>query len=362
MSETQLKFDRLRPDEYTRNWKVDPRNVDLPAVVRPVGSDSSLEALKRLVRANHEEIVSKMHSVGAVLFRGFDVKGPQDFEDVALLLNPKLSKEYLGTSPRNAVTEYTFTASELPNFFPIPQHIEMSFLPSQPKTLMFSCLRPSLTGGETPLCDFSRVYQDLEPNLRAKFEKNGVFYIRNYTSPTQRIQLDPWKLKRWPEIFLTTDRSVVEKVCQREHTTPEWKPDGGLRLTNNMHSVVEHNGKKVWSNHSQVFHPSQAAQEYRRISHLSGVWWHYLLWVILSFVLILKRIFQKEEDEGLNTMFGDRKRITEADMELVRDAIWKNMVLYPWKRGDIVFIDNSFVSHGRLPYTGPRTVLVAWGE
>jgi hypothetical protein len=49
---------------------------------------------------------------------------------VALACEPKLSNEYLGTSPRNFVagTKYVFTASELPNFFPIPQHIEVTSL------------------------------------------------------------------------------------------------------------------------------------------------------------------------------------------------------------------------------------------
>ena len=47
-------------------------------------------------------------------------------------------------------------------------------------------------------------------------------------------------------------------------------------------------------------------------------------------------------------------------MDRVRDAICKNMVFLKWRKGDVLVIDNDSVSHGRMPYQGPRTVAVAW--
>lgn len=47
-------------------------------------------------------------------------------------------------------------------------------------------------------------------------------------------------------------------------------------------------------------------------------------------------------------------------METLRDAVWKHLVVIPWQRGDVIAIDNYAVSHGRLPYAGPRNVAVAW--
>jgi alpha-ketoglutarate-dependent taurine dioxygenase len=47
-------------------------------------------------------------------------------------------------------------------------------------------------------------------------------------------------------------------------------------------------------------------------------------------------------------------------MELVRDAIWDNMVFIRWRAGDVVAIDNFAVAHGRMPYEGPRKVAVCW--
>ena len=71
--------------------------------------------------------------------------------------------------------QYVFTASELPPFFPIPQHIEMSFLPAPPRKLFFCCLEaPTSTGGETCLCDFKKVYDQMDPKVRQTFEEKGV--------------------------------------------------------------------------------------------------------------------------------------------------------------------------------------------
>ena len=56
----------------------------------------------------------------------------------------------------------------------------------------------------------------------------------------------------------------------------------------------------------------------------------------------------------------DGRVIADADLEHVRDTIWRHMIAEPWQTGDMVVIDNAAVSHGRLPYRGPRQVVVAW--
>ncbi len=46
--------------------------------------------------------------------------------------------------------------------------------------------------------------------------------------------------------------------------------------------------------------------------------------------------------------------------EAVRAAIWKNLVAFQWQLGDVLAIDNRSVSHGRMPYRGPRSIAVCW--
>ena len=88
----------------------------------------------------------------------------------------------------NIVLDYSkavFSASELPYFYPLGQHIEMSFLPAPPKEIFFCCLiPPSSVGGETTLCDFAKVYRDLDPDVRRRFEEKGVGKPKQSTDPT----------------------------------------------------------------------------------------------------------------------------------------------------------------------------------
>jgi alpha-ketoglutarate-dependent taurine dioxygenase len=62
----------------------------------------------------------------------------------------------------------------------------------------------------------------------------------------------------------------------------------------------------------------------------------------------------------MHCTFGDGEEIPDHAMDAVRDAIWSNMVFFPWRRGDVLVIDNARVAHGRMPYRGPRKIVVAW--
>ncbi len=72
------------------------------------------------------------------------------------------------------------------------------------------------------------------------------------------------------------------------------------------------------------------------------------------------RRLKSADAQSLHCTYADGSEIPDADMEHVRDVVWKHMVIFPWQRGDVVAIDNHSVSHGRLPYRGPRHVAVCW--
>ena len=50
---------------------------------------------------------------------------------------------------------------------------------------------------------------------------------------------------------------------------------------------------------------------------------------------------------GFHTCFGDGSEIPGSYLEHIRDVMWKNMVFNRWELGDIVLIDNYWISHGR---------------
>jgi alpha-ketoglutarate-dependent taurine dioxygenase len=332
----------------------------LPLLVSPAG-DARADTLADAIRAEHARVEDALTEAGAVLFRGWDVPDAHAFERIARAVDPELKNEYLGTSPRNGLTSHVFTASELPPFFPIPQHNEMSFTKAPPRRLFFACLTPSVgPGGETPLCDMRKVWRALDPAVRERFAARGVTNVRNYAGPEGGAWWDPWKLKRWDEMFGTTDKDAVTRRAEQEGFTPEWDGER-LRLVNTQPAMKPHprTGEPVWFNHSQVFHLDAVPAEYGRIAGRLGARWH--AWGALARGLLgLKRLAQRDDEQAMHCTYGDGSPIPAADMEAVREAIWANLVAIPWQRGDVLAIDNDAVSHGRMPYRGERLVVVAW--
>jgi len=334
----------------------------LPLVVTPRG-DRDPRQLAAWIRDQHDWIAAQLTRHGAILFRGFDVADPAAFERVARAVDDELKNEYLGTSPRNALTDYVFTASELPPFYPIPQHCEMSFIAQPPRRLFFTCLvAPAQGSGETPLADFRKVLRDVDPRIRAQLEARGLRIVRNYAGPDGGGRFDLWKLKRWDEMFLTTDRSVVESKCRAEGFEPIWLGGGGLRLISTQPITRRRpvTGQEVWHNHSTTFHLSTAPGEYKRIYQLRPTLRNWFFWQLGRLLVALQRWTKTADELAMHCTYGDGGEIADADMEQIRSAVWKNMIIFPWRCGDIVAIDNYAIAHGRLPFQGPREIAVAW--
>ena len=317
----------------------------LPVTVRARPTHNSAKDLIHHIMENRDGLEDALLRAGALRFRGFALRTAEDVEEVALALDPKLSSgEYLGTSPRDALTRHVHSASELPGFYPIPQHCEMSFLANPPARLYFACLLPSRWGGETPLCDFRLVWRDLDPEVRNRLVEKGIRIVRNYAGPATRRSLDPSSLKRWDAMFGTQDRQKVEAIAAREGMTVEWLPDDKLRL------ICE----------PQVFHVDTPEAELRRVRDLRGHaharFWH----GIGRLVTWANKRLQRPTDRAMDVVHADGTPIAPADVEHVRDVVWRHKVVEPWQLGDFIVIDNRSTSHGRLPYSGPREVVVAW--
>lgn len=332
--------------------------ADLPAVWQARQPD--LLPFLDWLAAHRDTVEATLAEVGAVLFRGVDAATPERFERVVRTLSPALKNDYLGTSPRDGVTDHVFEASGLPGYYPIPQHCEMTFVKQPPARLFFGCMVAPERHGETPLVDFRRVWDDLDPAVRERFETRGVRIIRNYAAPGQRGGM--FQLKAWDAMFQTRDRDVAQAKAEAEDFEVTWLPDGGLRLVSHHPAGRIHapTGRMTWFNHSQVFHIGAAAGEYRRIQALRP---HPRTWAMTRFAEALvgwQRLTTDPIDQPMHTTFDDGSEISEADMDAVREAIWKNMARVPWQPGDVVAIDNFAVSHGRMPYSGPRNIVVAW--
>ncbi len=336
----------------------------LPLLVEPIGNGNSKEELTQWLKANRTSIGNKFVKHGAILFRDFDINTPKAFEDVALAVDPKLEHAYYGTSPRNMVkgTNYVFTASELPGHYPIAQHCEMSYVKNPPVNIFFYChVEPSF-GGESPLCNFRKVYAELNESIRNDFDKKGLITVRNYSGLGKNSLFNLFELKKWNEIFNTNDKLEVEKQCREQGIEFDWVNGDNLRLQHRTPAAIEHpvTKEKVWFNHLQVFHPHGADTEYSYIhahQHRSKtLFWKYFLSVMVKF----KSITTQPINQSMNVLFGDGTPVPNSYVEHVQEIIWKNMVIIPWKKKDVIAVDNFSTSHGRMPFEGPREILVSW--
>jgi hypothetical protein len=335
---------------------------NLPLCIEPAG-DADVGRLCDWLRANRAWVQDRLTAHGALLLRGFPIFDAPAFERVARAVDDELKNEYLGTSPRNGLTDYVFTASELPPFYPIPQHCEMSFVAHPPSRVFFCCLlAPGANSGETPLVDFRAVWRDLDPAVRERFIAGGIRIVRNYSGPGGGGRFDLWQLKRWDEMFLTADTSVVEAKCRDEGFEVQWTANQGLRLISTQPVYRDHpqTGERVWHNHTQVFHLSAAPGEYRRIAALRPTLRNRAMSQVARVLVAMQRALRGSDEQAMHCTYADGREIADADMEHVRDVIWRHLVVTPWQRGDVLAIDNHSVAHGRLPYSGPRQVAVAW--
>lgn len=336
----------------------------LPLIIQPTGSGKSKHDLLQWLSANKTSIAEKFVKHGAILFRGFEIETPKDFENIAVAVDPKLEQSYYGTSPRNLVpgTKSVFTASELPGYYPIPQHCEMTYVKHPPVNIFFYCHVEPEYGGESPICNFRKVYAEMNAEIRNAFDTKGVLTVRNYSGIENKSRFNLFELKKWNEIFNTTNKTEVEKQCREQEIEFEWMPGDKLRLVHRTPAAIEHPAtkEKVWFNHLQVFHPHGADLEYSYIHNhqhraKTFFWKHFLRSMVK-----LKTLTTEPINQSMNVLFGDSTPIPNSYVEHIQELIWKNIVILPWKKNDVIAVDNFSTSHGRLPYEGKRDILVCW--
>jgi hypothetical protein len=306
----------------------------------------------------------RLDRYGALHLSGFGLDSPEAFEALALQLDPHLYDQYRGTAPRNARTRYVYSSTELASFLPIPQHCEMSFLPQAPRRLFFYCQVAPQKHGETPIVDFRAVYENLDPVIRDEFERRGVRHIRNYNPPGQRAGLDLSKLKTWDHVYGTDDPVAVARRCREEQQTFHFRDDHSLQLINEGPAVRNHaaSGRKAWFNHAQVFHPEGPVNEAERVARRQKTLRQRALAIGLRLWYRATTPFLADEERGTQVTFGDGSPIPPDWIRHIQDVIWDHLVFFPWRQGDVLAIDNRIVAHGRMPFKGPRQIMVAWTD
>lgn len=63
---------------------------------------------------------------------------------------------------------------------------------------------------------------------------------------------------------------------------------------------------------------------------------------------------------GQHTTHAKGRVMREEDVHCIRSLVWQNTHIYEHERGDMVYLDNYRIGHGRQPYSGRRIILTTW--
>jgi acyl-CoA synthetase (AMP-forming)/AMP-acid ligase II/NAD(P)-dependent dehydrogenase (short-subunit alcohol dehydrogenase family)/alpha-ketoglutarate-dependent taurine dioxygenase len=301
----------------------------LPLVLTPALENVDLADWAGSHRAYVED---QLHEHGAILFRGFGLRSPADFECVAHAIYSELYGEY-GDLPREGVAGKIYGSTPYPNDKMILYHNESSHMHRWPMKISFYCVKAAEQGGATPIVDCRAVYRQLDPAVAEQFAEKGLLYVRNF-SPGLDVD--------WKTFFHTDDRAAVENSCRGAGMTCEWTTGHGLRVRQLCKGVRSHpkTGEKVFFNQVQLHHVACLEPAVRES---------------------LLSLF-REEDLPRNVYFGDGSRIDEAIVRHVGEVYERLAVRFPWREGDMIVIDNMLSAHARDPFFGSRKIVVAMGE
>lgn len=100
--------------------------VPFPLVLSPTDSSTSLQGLLDHIRSQKELLQSQRLKHGAILFRGFPINSPEDFNAIVEAFGFEELPYLGGAAPRTNVVGRVFTANESPPHLFIPFHHEMA--------------------------------------------------------------------------------------------------------------------------------------------------------------------------------------------------------------------------------------------
>lgn len=301
-----------------------------PVVVRP--AEPGL-VLADWAGENRPWLEHTLRRAGAVLFRGFGMDDVDEFQRFMLSASGELLPYTYRSSPRTQVKGNVYTSTEYPADQHIPFHTEMSYTRAWPMKIGFLSLIVAATGGETPIADSRRVYDRLPADVRDRFEKLGVMYVRNYT---------PWMDLPWQNVFQAETREEVDEYCRSAGIEAEWVDEDHLRTRQVCQGVAVHpaTGEKVWMNQAHLFHVSSQDPD------------------------VVEVLLEEFGEENLprNTYYGDGSPIDPAVFGAITDAYAAEALVFPWEKGDVLLLDNMLMAHARSPFTGSRRVVVGMAE
>jgi len=316
---------------------------ELPLVIEPK-NNMKLEEFTDLLKTHREFFKNSLLKYGGLLFRNFPIHSENNFSTLIKTLNLGHFINYIGgDSPRNKIIDGIYTSTEAPPSVKIPLHNELSFVDNYPKHIYFYCNIPPVEKGETIIGDARKIYRDIDRTVRDRFVNKGLKYVSNYFYKNDFMRFIAKNAhKSWTDVFETHDKKEVERLCKINNFDMQWTKNDWIRLSQTRPAIIKHpiTSDNIWFNQAHLydFNPKFLG------------WWKYLG---------TKLVYSRKHTRLHEVFFADGTNIPRNDLYHVMDTLDENTIAFPWKRGDVMVLDNVLAMHGRATFSGKRRILTA---
>ncbi|XP_076939307.1 clavaminate synthase-like protein At3g21360 [Bidens hawaiensis] len=301
--------------------------VVFPAVLLPNTSTNAtateLNAFEDAIRAHKPWLESILLKSGAILFRGFPVISPSDFNCVVEAFGfPELS--YMGgAAPRTQVVGRVYTANESSLYKEIPFHHEMAYLPNPPTKLFFFCEEEPRIGGETPIVLSHIIYirmKDKHPDFVSKMEEHVLTYMKIACDDD-----DPssYAGSSWKTAFKTDDKNIAEERAAKLAGKLKWTGNSVKMISSSLpvKRIEEESGRKTWFNSLAVAYCGPATENV--------------------------------DNHNTSVELGNGSPVGDDAVKYLLKVMKEECVAIPWKKGNVVLVNNLTVLHSRRPLIKP---------
>nr|XP_043617921.1 clavaminate synthase-like protein At3g21360 [Erigeron canadensis] len=302
-------------------------SVLFPAVLSPT-INTSFTVFEEAIKAEMPWLDSLLKERGAILFRDFPVTSPSDFNDVVEAFGYPEAPYIGGRASRTQVIGRVYTANETPPDKRIPFHHEMAYVPDYPSKICFYCEEAPGSGGQTPIVLSHIVYDKMKerhPEFVARLEEHGVTYIILTGDEDQPSSSTG---RGWKSAYNTDDKKVAEERAAKLGTRLEWMGNAAKVIAGPMPAIRfdKESQRKTWFNNlTGPVHGSR-----------------------------------KIHDKGAFAELGNGEAVDDDIMEDCMRILDEECAIIPWKKGDVMLVNNLTVLHAREPLLKPpRRVLAA---
>ena len=314
-----------------------------PLLAEPKDKGLSLEGFLNLLKEEREEISQQLLHHGGILFRNFPVHNEVDFEKVINSLKFGKCIDYIGgDSPRKKIHGGVYTSTEAPPQIAIPLHNELSFVKHFPKHIYFYCQIQPEVGGQTTISDARKILRAVDERVKERLVEKGIKYVSCYYYKSKLMSTVNGSHKTWLDVFETDDKEEVERKCRENEFDFEWTKNDWIRISQTRPATYVHpqTQEEVWFNqcHLYDFNPKFLG------------WWRYLA---------VKALYCRDHMKLHDIFYGDGSRIPREDIYHILDVLDANTVYFPWRKGDVLVLDNVLAMHGRATFSGKRRILAA---